>query len=98
MPLKPAQTKFLRGLAHDLKPIVHVGNKGLTDSLVAELETALEHHELVKLKIAAEDRVSRDALAVALAERTGAEKVQRIGHTLTLYRKSADKPKIQLPR
>ena len=98
MPLTKTQLRFLRGLAHDLKPIISVGAKGMSDALLAELDGALEHHELVKVKIAAEDRDGRDDLAESLATRTGAETVQRIGHTVTLYRKSSEKPKIELPR
>jgi RNA-binding protein len=98
MPLTKTQVRFLRGLAHDLKPIISVGAKGLSDALLAELDGALEHHELVKVKIAAEDRDGRDDLAESLAARTGAEIVQRIGHTVSLYRRSRDKPKIVLPR
>lgn len=98
MALNNQQLRYLRGLAHDLKPVILVGNKGVTDALVAELDLALEHHELVKIRIAAEDRDARDEAAVALAQRVSAEKVQRIGHTLTLYRRNADEPRIELPR
>ena len=98
MPLTKTQVRFLRGLAHDLKPIIHVGAKGLSDALLAELEAALEHHELVKVKIGAEDRDGRDDIAESLATRTGADTVQRIGHTVSLYRRSSEKPKIELPK
>ena len=92
------QLRYLRGLAHDLKPVILVGNKGVTDALVAELELALDHHELVKIRIAAEDRDSRDESVDALVARVSAEKVQRIGHTLTLYRRNDEQPRIELPR
>ena len=98
MALNNQQLRYLRGLAHDLKPVILVGAKGVTDALVAELELALDHHELVKIRIAAEDREARDGAAEALAKRVSAEKVQRIGHTLTLYRRNADEPRIELPR
>jgi RNA-binding protein len=98
MPLTKNQLRFLRGLAHDLKPIIHVGAKGMSDALLGELDAALEHHELVKVKIGAEDRDGRDDIAESLAARSGAETVQRIGHTVTLYRRSSDKPKLELPR
>ena len=98
MALSNSQVRFLRGLAHDLKPVVMVGAKGVTPALVAELEIALDHHELVKLRIDAEDRDARDAAALDLAKRVGAERVQRIGHTLTLYRKNRENPRITLPR
>ena len=96
--LTNAQIRFLRGQAHDLRAMLQVGGKGVTPALVAELDIALEHHELVKVKVAAEDHDARDALIAALAEGTGAALVQRIGHTAVLYRPSKDKRHIVLPR
>ncbi len=96
--LTSAQTRFLRGQAHDLKAMLQVGGKGITDSLVAELELALENHELVKIKVGAADREARDAMIDQLVTRTGAALVQRIGHTATLYRASTEKRHIVLPR
>ena len=96
--LTNAQIRFLRGQAHDLKAMLQVGGKGITDALIAEVELALEHHELIKIKVAAEDRDLRDAMIAGLAERTGAALVQRIGHTAVLYRPSKDKRQIVLPR
>jgi RNA-binding protein len=93
-----AQKRYLRGLAHPLKPILQVGGKGVTDALVAELDVALERHELLKAKVAAEDRDTRDAWIAELAQRSGAALVQRVGHTVTLYRASQEKPQIVLPR
>ena len=96
--LTAAQTRFLRGQAHDLKAMLQVGGKGITEALVAEIDLALEHHELIKLKIAAEDREARDAMIAELAKRTDSALVQRIGHTAILYRPSKDKRQIVLPR
>ncbi len=96
--LTAAQTRFLRGQAHELKAMLQVGGKGITDALVAELDGALEHHELIKVKVAAEDRDARDAMIDHLVERTGAALVQRIGHTAVLYRPSKDRRQIVLPR
>lgn len=96
--LTAAQTRFLRGQAHGLKAMLQVGGKGITDALVAEVDNALEHHELIKLKVAAEDREARDAMIGDVVERTGAALVQRIGHTAVLYRPSRDKRQIVLPR
>lgn len=96
--LSNAQKRYLRGLAHDLKPVILVGAKGVTPGLVAELELALEQHELIKAKVAAEDRESRDALIDAMTEQSGAELVNRIGHTAVLYRRSKDKPLVILPK
>lgn len=96
--LTAAQNRFLRGQAHGLKPLLQVGGKGITDALVAELDSALEHHELIKVKVAAEDREARDAMIEQLAQRSGAALVQRIGHVAILYRPSKDKRQIVLPR
>ena len=96
--LSNPQKRYLRGLAHDLKPIVLVGAKGITPSLVAELDQALDQHELIKVKVAAEDRETRDAWIADLAGQSEAELVSRIGHTAVLYRRSKDKPLVILPR
>lgn len=96
--LSPAQARFLRGQAHDLKAILQIGGKGLTGTLLAEVDAALEHHELVKVRIAAEDRDARDAVIAALAEHCHAALVQRIGHVAVLYRQSTEKRRIVLPR
>lgn len=96
--LTSAQTRFLRGQAHELSAILQVGGKGITEALVTEVGNALEQHELIKVKVAAEDRDVRDAMIADLAGRTGAALVQRIGHTAVLYRPSRDKRHIVLPR
>jgi len=96
--LTSAQTRFLRGQAHGLKPLLQVGGKGISDALVAEVDGALEHHELLKVKVAAEDREVRDALIEQLVQRTDAALVQRIGHTAILFRPSKDHRRIVLPR
>ncbi|MEH6417623.1 ribosome assembly RNA-binding protein YhbY [Pseudomonas sp. CGJS7] len=96
--LTSAQTRFLRGLAHDLKAMLQVGGKGVTDALIAEIDLALEHHELIKVKVGADDREVRDSLIGEIATRTDSALVQRIGHTAVLYRASKDKRQIVLPR
>ncbi|MBK8283403.1 MAG: ribosome assembly RNA-binding protein YhbY [Ahniella sp.] len=96
MSLNSNQIRHLRGLAHHLKPVVMLGNDGLTDGVVAALEEALEQHELIKLKTAGEERADRNAAVAALIERTGAQLVQRIGHVAVLYRR-AKEPKLDLP-
>jgi RNA-binding protein len=96
--LTAAQIRFLRGQAHDLRAMLQVGGKGITDALIAEIDQALEHHELIKVKVAAEDREARDVMIGDIADRVGAALVQRIGHTAVLYRPSKDKRQIVLPR
>ncbi|MEM9532895.1 MAG: ribosome assembly RNA-binding protein YhbY [Pseudomonadota bacterium] len=95
--LSNAQRRFLRGLCHNLKPVIAVGNNGLTDAVLAELDNALSHHELVKVKLRA-DRPTRSAWAEAAASASGAAVVQQIGQTLSLYRPHPKKPQITLPR
>lgn len=96
--LTAAQNRFLRGQAHGLKAMLQVGGKGVTDALVAEIDGALEHHELIKVKVSGEDREARDAMIDELAARTDAALVQRIGHVAILYRPSKDRRQIVLPR
>ena len=96
--LTAAQTRFLRGQAHDLKALLQIGNKGVTPAFLAELDAVLEQLELVKVKVAGEDREARDAMIGELAEKADAALVQRIGHTAVLYRPSKERRQIVLPR
>lgn len=86
MSLTSKQRRFLRGMAHHLKPIILVGQHGLTEGVINELDIALEHHELVKVKIAGADRESRREMVQTMCERTESEAVQTIGNTATLFR------------
>ncbi len=97
MNLTTKQKQFLKGLAHDKKPIVQLGNNGLTEGVVAEIENALGHHELIKVKIPTDDRDEKQLIADAIVRETHSNKIQIIGHTLVLY-KPSDEPKIILPR
>lgn len=96
--LSNPQKRYLRGLAHDLKPVLLVGAKGITDNLVTEAGVALDHHELIKVRIAAGDRELRDLWIGELCERADASLVARIGNVAVLYKRSADKPMIVLPK
>lgn len=96
MVLTKTQTKHLRNLAHHLKPIISIGQNGITDNVLNELEIALNHHELVKIKLGAGDRDDRQLMIKQLSTDTGAELIQAIGKTLTLFRRNPEKPKIQL--
>lgn len=96
--LTNAQIRFLRGQAHDLKAMLQVGGKGITDALVAEVGNALDQHELIKVKVASDDREARDEMISELARRVNASLVQRIGHTAVLFRANPDKRRIVLPR
>ncbi|MGH8027795.1 MAG: ribosome assembly RNA-binding protein YhbY [Pseudoxanthomonas sp.] len=96
--LTSSQSRFLRGQAHDLKALLQIGAKGLTPAFLAELDAVLEQHELVKVKIGAEDREARDAMIGEIVEKSAAALVQRIGHVAVLYRPSKDHRQIVLPR
>ena len=100
MSLSEAQKKYLRGRGHQLKPVIMVGDAGLSESLLAEYESALSHHELIKVKIRAADRASRDAMIQTLSEGHSATLVQRIGNIALLYRENPDKDpekKLRIP-
>jgi len=95
--LSEKQCRYLRGVAHELKPVIRVGSAGLTEALAAETARALHDHELIKVKTGGGDREARDTLFAALAERTGSALVHRIGNVAVLYRPRADLPRILIP-
>jgi len=90
MTLSERQKKHLRRLGHALHPIVALGQSGLTDAVVKELERALGDHELVKVRARSADREQRDQMLDQLAARTGSELVQRIGNVGLFYRQNRD--------
>lgn len=97
MKLSTKQKQFLKGLAHPLKPVVQLGANGLTEGVVAEIDNALSHHELIKVKVPSDDREEKALIMDAIIRETKAEKLQVIGHTLILFRQSEER-KIQLPK
>ena len=99
MPLNPRQRQFLRRQAHHLKPVVTLGQAGLSEAVAAEADRALTDHELIKVRIAAGDRDARATMSEELARLTAAETVQVLGRVVILYRAPAEgEPKIALPR
>ena len=88
MRLSEKQKKHLRRHAHPLHPLVMVGNAGLTEGVVNELDRALEDHELVKVSARIGEREARNTALEELARRTNAELVQRVGHVGVFYRRS----------
>jgi len=84
--LTPRERASLKGRAHALEPIVHVGNAGLTDAVVLETDRALTAHELIKVKIGGADRGERATLTNALCARTDAAHVQSVGRIAILWR------------
>jgi len=95
--LTESQTKHLRRLGHALKPVVLIGAAGASPAVLAEIDGALEHHELIKIRIRCEDRQTRDAVLSKLLADSGAALIQRIGHVALIYR-TAEEPKINLPK
>ena len=98
MPLKASQKRYLRGLAHELKPVIMVGNKGVSAAVIAEFSLALDQHELVKVRLAGDDRAERAEQVTKLAAGGNAELVQTIGKVASFYRRNADTPRIALPK
>ena len=95
--LSEKQRRHLRGLAHELKPLIRLGNAGLTEALAAETARALHDHELIKVKGPGGDREARDALFTDLAQRTASVLVHRIGNVAVLYRPNATLQRILIP-
>ena len=83
------ERKRLRQIGHALNPVVMLGGQGLTENVIEETNRALNDHELIKVKIAGEDREARVAAMNEIAQVTGAEIVQTIGKIVLLYKKAA---------
>jgi RNA-binding protein len=96
MTITSKQSRYLRGLAHKLKPVVMVGNAGVTDNIIQEIDNSLSHHELIKVRIAGMDRENRSASVVDLCKKTNSELVNTVGHIAILFRASKD-TQIKLP-
>ena len=97
MSLSKNQIKFLRSKCHDLKPVVMLGQKGLTEAVLNELETALDHHELIKIKLSMDDRDARKQVIDEICKHCHADQIQSIGKTVSIYRPNKEKPVIHLP-
>ena len=95
--LKNNQKKHLKALAHNKKPVVIIGNNGLTSTVLEEIDKALIHHELIKIRVNAEDRDQRETMVQRIGTELTAELVQRIGHIATFFRRNPEHSKIQLP-
>jgi len=84
--LSPIERKKLKARAHALDPVVHLGGKGLTDAVIAEIDRALEAHELIKVRAATLERDAREAALAEICARLKAQPVQHIGKVLVVYR------------
>ena len=84
--LNRKQKDFLKKKAHHIKPIVTIGNAGLTESVIKEIDSSLEHHELLKIKTNAEGKIKQLTLADTICQQLNAGLVLSIGHVITIYR------------
>ncbi|MDF1530191.1 MAG: ribosome assembly RNA-binding protein YhbY [Sedimenticola sp.] len=96
MPLTKKQIRQLKSLVHHLNPVVIVGQNGLTDPVLNELDITLSTHELVKVRLNAGDREQRQEMIDSICSRCSAELVQTIGHVAAFFRRNPDKPVITL--
>ena len=98
--VKSYQRKYVKGLAHRLKPVVLIGQSGLTASVIQAVDNALDDHELIKIKFNAfREKDEKAGITAAIEEQTGAEWVGSIGHTTIFFRPHPDQQrrKIRLP-
>lgn len=86
LPLTMAQRRELRAQAHALNPVVMIGKSGLSATVIGELERSLVSHELIKIKVQIDDRITRNALLEEICEKLNAAPVQHIGKTVVVYR------------
>jgi len=90
MPLTSKERKALKAKAHHLKPVIRIGQNGVSEGVILETDNALRTHELIKVQIQSDDRDGRLEAAQTLAEKLGAELVQHIGKIYVLYRINKD--------
>ena len=97
MQLTGKQKNYLRGLAHNINPIITIGANGLSEAVLNELESALEYHELLKIKLPADDKAAKACLKANICTETNSEPIQLIGRVGVVYRQSS-KQKIIVPK
>ncbi|KPJ91197.1 MAG: RNA-binding protein [Gammaproteobacteria bacterium SG8_11] len=95
--LNPKQKRYLRSLAHKLKPVVIIGSAGLSEGVINEINQSIEHHELIKVRINAADRQSRTEMTQAICNATDSALVLSIGHIAVFYR-PAEQAVLSLPK
>lgn len=95
MSLNNKQIRLLRSKAHSLKPVVLIGGAGLTDNVINEINQALDDHELIKVRVNADDRDDKKDMIERIARQTEAQHVQTIGHIGIFYRRNPNKPRIE---
>ncbi|HIM54523.1 MAG TPA: ribosome assembly RNA-binding protein YhbY [Gammaproteobacteria bacterium] len=92
------QKKFLRSMGHTLKPVVMVGQHGLSESVLAELETTMNKHELLKIKIRVDGKDEKQQMIDQIVKVSRSNLVQVIGNVMVIYRAFDEEPQIILPR
>ncbi|SES74487.1 RNA-binding protein [Natronincola peptidivorans] len=92
------QRTYLKGIAHNIKPITQIGKAGITDNFIQQLDDALEAREIVKINILDSSLLDTKETASEVTATLNAEFVQAIGNKFTIYRPSKNNPKIQLPK
>ncbi len=95
--LSNSQIRHLKGLAHDLKPVVMIGDKGLTLAVMEEIGIALGAHELIKISIRADDKEEKSKMIEKIIKKTQSAKVQTIGGKLVIFRRNKE-AKIAIPK
>ena len=98
MELTTKQKLYLKSKAHDLKPVVMIGQKGVTDSVIEEIKTSIDHHELIKVKIAGHEKEVREAVAAELATRADMAIVQIMGNNVTFFKQKKKESSYSLPK
>lgn len=96
--LTKRQRRWLKPQVHHLRPVVIVGQNGVTEAVLKEIELALDHHELIKVKVNAGERQLRDAMVAQIRDRTESDLVDRIGNIASLFHANpAKKDRLVLP-
>jgi len=96
--LTPPERRLLKAHAHKLRPVVMIGDKGLTEAVLRAIDENLKSHELIKVKVAGEDRAARDSVLARICEALDASPVQQIGKVLVLYRENPAAPPAPAPK
>jgi len=97
MNLTKTQQKFLRNKVHHLKPVIWIGQNGITESVTVEIETALDHHELIKVKLRVGDKALRNKIIEDICRATHSLNIQSIGNIVSIYRRNDKQAVIDLP-
>ncbi len=97
MAITEQQRRSLKKLVHHLKPVVMIGQHGLSEGVLNEIEIALDSHELIKIKLSGGERDEKKTMIEEICQKSGADYVHSIGHTAAIYRRHPKKPKIKIP-